>query len=91
MITPEQSAAYNAAKGAAGEQGCDGECDDARCEDCNIVCACVAEFLYGVDPHCPACDGTGLVEDRNTWCDRCGLTGACPDCDGDAYDRANDR
>lgn len=71
-ITFEESSAYYARKGLADEQ-----------PDESYECACVQEHLFGVDAHCPACRGTGVVDEPNTWCDVCGLSGACRDCDPD--------
>lgn len=54
------------------------------CCDAELIdCACVEQHLFGADPHCPACDGLGVVTEANTWCDSCGLLGNCPDCDPD--------
>lgn len=42
---------------------------------------------------CEACNGVGQVDpqDSPNWCDRCGLTGRCPDCDPpDPNDRYDD-
>lgn len=90
MITPEQSAAHYEARGLAlGEQPA--EPDDLEDDDDRHPCACRDHFLYGPPDDCPACVGTGFTDTPNDWCDACGLTGLCRDCDGDAYDRAGDR
>ena len=80
-ITFEQSAAYNAAKGAVGEQPAEpNDLDDDR-----HPCACRDHFLYGPPDDCPACAGSGFTDTPNDWCDACGLTGLCRDCDPDRY------
>lgn len=82
MITPEQSASYYESRGLAlGEQLVEDVVEDEDREPC----ACRDHFLYGPDGDCPACAGTGFVDTPNEWCDRCGLTGACQDCDPDRY------
>lgn len=55
--------------------------------------SCVVESGGTIDPLCGRCGGTGRIDAPNhpNWCHACGMTGKCPDCDGDAYDRANDR
>lgn len=76
---------------------CDGLLDDPSCPLCLrccdtelLDCACVSAI--GGDSDCPGCDGLLVVTDRNEWCDRCGLTGNCPDCDPDTYlDARRDR
>jgi hypothetical protein len=77
---------------------CGGVLDDLACHLCLsccdarlVDCACAEQHLYGADPDCPGCSGLGKVIEPNVWCDACGLTGACNDCDGDAYDRRGDR
>lgn len=54
---------------------------------------CVDESEGFIDPQCHKCAGTGRIDapDHPSWCSACGMSGRCPDCDGDAYDRANDR
>lgn len=56
---------------------CPPRCDGSHIADATFACA--------------ACDGTGEVvgADHPDWCDRCGLTGRCPDCD--PPDRDDDR
>ena len=89
-ITFEQSAAHYEAKGRAlGEQPDDP--DEIEADD-RHPCACRGVFLYGPPDDCPACAGSGFTDTPNDWCDACGLTGACPDCDPDRYrDTALDR
>lgn len=84
MITPEQSAAYYEARGlAAGEQADPPDLENDNDE--RHPCACRDRFLYGPPDDCPACAGSGFVDTPNEWCDRCGLTGNCPDCDPDRF------
>lgn len=73
------------AKGTAAGESADAPDDELH------PCACRDHFLYGPPEDCPACAGTGFTDTPNQWCDACGLTGLCRDCDGDAYDRAGDR
>jgi hypothetical protein len=57
---------------------CDGEGSvSAEC-DCDVeVCDCPSTET------CTKCEGEGTVfgPDLTDWCDKCGLTGKCPDCD----------
>lgn len=67
---------------------CDGSGEIVECvNDGKAGCSHTNDREY----RCSACDGTGEVvgADHPDWCDRCGLSGRCPDCD--PPDRDDDR
>lgn len=63
--------------------------DCPTCEGSGELTKCANDGRYGcshVNDHewtCETCKGEGQIDPRDSadWCDRCGLTGACPDCD----------
>lgn len=44
---------------------------------------CTDEDTGKPDPDCSRCEGKGWIyeDEHPDWCNRCGLTGRCPDCD----------
>lgn len=58
------------------------------CDGSGVITECANDGTHGCSHtndrefSCAACEGTGEVvgADHPDWCDRCGLSGACPDC-----------
>lgn len=57
---------------------CEGNSELVRCP-----LNCDGSHVQDQPYPCDTCKGEGQIDPRDSadWCDRCGLTGACPDCD----------
>lgn len=76
---------------AAFEAPPDGGPDWIDCENCAGSGVVVEDEDNPIEEPCDECGGEGQADPRDhpSWCDRCGMTGACPDCnppDPDDYD-----